>query len=208
MTMILSCQKVSKEYNGRLVFDNISCEITTGQTLVISGSNGSGKTTLCKLLCGLSSPSQGKIKLKTETPMWITKNISRLSYLISPYLNLYQELTALENIQFFAGARNKSIVEEDLIALLKECGLYGWQREKVGAFSSGMKVRLKYVIAKVVDPDILITDEPFSNLDEKGIQWVDQILKSFQSDTIMILATNENKDKAYGDQFIELGQRL
>jgi heme exporter protein A len=116
---------------------------------------------------------------------------------------LYDELTAVENLSFFAGVAGFRFEFSELENRLEAAGLQGRGHDFVGSYSSGMKQRLKYCLALLRAPDLLILDEPTANLDERGKQLVNNIISSHQG--IAVIATNERSELDYGDQFIQLG---
>ena len=123
--------------------------------------------------------------------------------LVSPDLVLYEELTAIENLSFFAGVAGYHFSIAELEERLTNMGLENRGNDLVGSYSSGMKQRLKYCLALLRDPQMLLLDEPTANLDDKGKELVDKIIKSHKG--ITIIATNEKTELEYGDQIVRLG---
>jgi len=121
--------------------------------------------------------------------------------LIAPYINLYDELTGFENLEFFNKLkfnRNNNGEEENthdkLKYLLDKVNLYKRRNDLLKNYSSGMKQRLKLAFAILNDPLILLMDEPRTNLDEEGINVVYDIAEKQKEKGILIIATNENED--------------
>jgi len=104
----LSAENISKSYSGKIIFKNFSINLKSGDSVSILGRNGSGKSTLIKLLTGLIASNKGKVILKVNGST-VPQNLwySQIG-LISPYLNLYDELTGIENLEFFCSLRNNS----------------------------------------------------------------------------------------------------
>jgi heme exporter protein A len=115
---------------------------------------------------------------------------------------LYDELTAVENLLFFGNLTGLNLDENDLEKSLTRVGLERRGNDKVGAYSSGMKQRLKYCLALMRDPEMLLLDEPTSNLDDEGKELVSEIIKSHEG--ILVIATNEKSELEYGDRIIRL----
>ena len=112
-------------------------------------------------------------------------------------LVLYRELTGAENLQFFAELHGVRLDRAATIELLTRVGLRGRGRDLVGAYSSGMRQRLKYAFALLHDPPILLLDEPTANLDVDGIAIVEQIVTAQQKRAgggLTIVATNEPRE--------------
>lgn len=204
MTMKLQIEGLSKSYPGRPVFKDINSEVESGNTLIITGPNGSGKTTLLRILCGFVRPTRGKAVLVRGDRNLARMEIRPFIGLVSPDLVLYDELTAYENLSFFAGIAGFRFSIGELESRLERVGLAKRGRDRVSSYSSGMKQRLKYCLALLRNPEILLLDEPTSNLDEKGKSLVDEIIKSNKG--ILVIATNEKSELDYGDQIISLGE--
>ncbi len=203
--MDLIAENIVKRFNNFLVLKNISFKVSSGSALAITGPNGSGKTTLIKILCNLMAPTRGQIIYRNGSVTIKRENIYQFIGLVGPYLQLYQELTAQENIDFFAGMRNLKHYEPKIKTLMQLFNLSGREHDPVKTYSSGMQQRLKYVCALMHDPEILFVDEPRSNLDRKGIETVYQILTEQKKEKILILSTNDREDLHLADQTIEVG---
>ncbi len=203
--MDLIAENIVKRFNNFLVLKNISFKVSSGSALAITGPNGSGKTTLIKILCNLMAPTRGQIIYRNGSVTIKRENIYQFIGLVGPYLQLYQELTAQENIDFFAGMRNLKHYKPKIKTLMQLFNLNGREHDPVKTYSSGMQQRLKYVCALMHDPEILFVDEPRSNLDRKGIETVYQILTEQKKEKILILSTNDREDLHLADQTIEVG---
>lgn len=200
--MNLVLDNISKSYPGRKVLDSISLEIRQGDKLVITGPNGSGKSTLLNIIASLLPASKGKVTLTMDSIQVSGPDIMLFAGVVSPDLYLYDELTANENLRFFAkiaGIRRNNY-DDDFDAY----GLAGRGDDLVGSFSSGMKQRLKYVLALLKKPPLLLLDEPSANLDDSGKSIVYDLIKNH--DGITVIATNERSEISYGSQTIELGR--
>lgn len=199
--MRLILDKLSRSFPGRKVFTDISLEIEANTTLVITGPNGSGKTTLLNVISSVMSPSMGEVTLEIDDKKYSGSDILPFIGLVSPDLYLYDELTACENLEFFANI--SGISPCDYKSKLAQFGLEGRGDDLVQSFSSGMKQRLKYILALLREPPLLILDEPTANLDDKGKAIINEIIENHVG--ITIIATNESNELKYADQTIELG---
>jgi len=202
--MKLSCNAVGKNFGTRRIFRNINFEIKSGQSLAITGPNGSGKTTLVRILCGLIRPNSGKIEYHNDQGIIPEEVIHHHIGLVGPYLELYEELSAYENMKFFARLKRVKDFDPLIHSLLKRLRLDGREDDPVKNYSSGMKQRLKYVFALLGQPEILFLDEPTSNLDSEGIDTVYRIMEEQKKDKILIIATNDTADLKLGDQQIAI----
>lgn len=193
--------KITQKFPGRKVFRDISIEVEKGEKLVITGPNGSGKTTLAKIIGAIMRPSSGIVIIELGGKTFSGSDIIHHIGLVAPDLFLYDELTGAENIRFFASVGDSQA--EDIPAMFSRYGLDGRENDLVRSYSSGMKQRLKYMLALIRKPPLLILDEPTVNLDEAGKTMVEAIIAGH--DGITVIATNERADLEYADKKIILG---
>ncbi|MEW6015939.1 MAG: ABC transporter ATP-binding protein [Candidatus Zixiibacteriota bacterium] len=202
----LDVQNLAKRFGARKVFENINFSLTPGESIAIVGPNGSGKSTLLRLIIGLNIPTRGKVVFSDDgKPLEFDAYRRRLA-LVSPYLSLYGSLTGKENLRFFAKVNGDNISDQEIESLLAQVGLQGRGDDFVSAYSSGMLQRLKYAVALAKNPEILMLDEPSSNLDESGKKAVSDIIESRRKSTILIIATNEKEEYALAERLCQLGQ--
>lgn len=197
--MKLSVEKISKNFGRKKILRDISFELFSGKSAAVVGPNGSGKTTLLRVICGLIRPSQGEIRYIENNHPIPQKIFYKTMGLVGPYLELYEELTASENLLFFARMKRIQNAPAKISFLMDRLNLTGNEDEQVKNYSSGMRQRLKYVFALIGEPEILILDEPTSNLDKDGIDRVYDIMSEQKKTKILLLATNEQTDLQYGD---------
>lgn len=202
-----SIESVSKEFNRRVIFKDISFSLSRGDSLAVTGRNGSGKSTLAKILCGLLTPTKGKISLYMNEKEIPAADIHRHIGLVSPYITMYDEFSGMENLLVFAHIRNLgSAADGDPERLLRQFGIYERRNDEVRTYSSGMKQRLKYAAAMLHHPEILILDEPTANLDEEGAATVHKLMRAQTGVGILIIATNDAKDLKFAVHNIDLNK--
>ena len=192
----LQCKDISKNYNGKVIFKNVNFELTENTSLVITGKNGSGKSTLLKVISHLIRLDKGTITLETDGVKIPREKFFTKIGLFAPYLNLYDELTASENLDFFYDLKVENRVDkkERIKYLLDKVGLYNRRNDLLRNYSSGMRQRLKLAYAVMNSPVLLMMDEPRTNLDEQGIAVVYEFAEEQKKNGILILATNEKED--------------
>ena len=202
----LTVHGLSKEFNRVPVFTGISFSLSSPGSLAITGRNGAGKSTLSKILAGLLSATRGSVSYAVNgTPAGVEQFKHQIGF-VSPYLNLYDEFTALENLRILSRIRTPGLLQEARIQeLLTLVGLWNRRDDFVGAFSSGMKQRLKYAFALLHHPSLLILDEPTSNLDAEGFDIVRHIASDHLKEHILIIATNSSEEAAWCTQQIQVG---
>ncbi len=197
-------QQLTQKFNQRVIFENVSFEITSGHSIVLMGPNGSGKTSLIRVICQLVRPRAGKVGFFQDGEQVPADRIYPHIGLVGPYLQLYNNLTALENYTFFARIRGLAVDVPSFRLLMSRVGLQGRELDQLATYSSGMLQRVKYVMALIHRPEILILDEPTSNLDESGSEIVYQIMEEQKQNKILIVATNEPEEFKFGEKQIQL----
>ncbi len=202
--MKLSALGIEKSFSGKKILKNISFEVNQGQSLAFTGRNGSGKTTLIRILCALSRADKGEIQFTKEDTSIKRELFKDHFSLVGPYLQLYEELTAFENLNFLARLKSIKGASDKIYSLIEQVGLKGRAHDPVKTYSSGMKQRLKYAFALLSSPDILFLDEPTSNLDKEGIKKVYEIMNNQKQDKILIFATNDDADLNLADKLVQI----
>ena len=190
----IQSQNLSKSFGRRLIFKDINFSWEQKGIFGISGPNGSGKSTLVKIVAGLIASSAGKIIHKNSDGEIVPEKLHNHIGFVSPYLVLYEEFSAWENLIIFSKIRGVSFNQEKVLYYLNQFLLENRKDDLVKTYSSGMKQRLKFVFAIMHSPDILIFDEPTSNLDEEGKKVVYKIILEEGKNRIVIVASNEMKD--------------
>ncbi|MDP1675361.1 MAG: ABC transporter ATP-binding protein [Bacteroidota bacterium] len=205
--LTLKSENITKIYNRKTIFKNVTFAINEGTAFAITGKNGSGKSTLVKIICGVLSPTKGSISLSVNDQPILYPDYYPHIGLVSPYLNLYEEFSAEENLQFIKKIRGlDSTTDKFSEELLKEFGIYEHRKKEVRNYSSGMKQRLKYCAALLHQPPLLVLDEPASNLDEYGIEAVRNRMKLQKQKGVLIFATNDKDDLQFADTIYDIGQ--
>lgn len=202
----LKVTELKKTFNNRLVFNKLSFELQSGDKFVVTGKNGSGKSTLIKILAGVLTETSGRVEYFIDDKKIDRENFYKIVGLVSPYLVLYDEFTAYENLSLFSKIRGLKISEGEINEILKRAGLYERRNDLVRTYSSGMKQRMKYASAILHNPIVLLLDEPTSNLDLEGKNFVDDLVFNFRKDGVIIVATNETQDFKYGEKIINLDE--
>jgi heme exporter protein A len=196
---------LAADYGARRVFAGVSLVLRGGETLVVAGHNGSGKSTLLRLLCGLQRPTSGRAIYHVGAERYSPDKARHLVGWVAPDLQLYRELTALENLEFFARVRGLRRTRAELTALLEEVELGGRGDDLLAAYSSGMAQRLRYAYALLHAPPVLLLDEPTVTLDERGTALFERIVARQRERGITVIATNDPRELRFGDYVLRLG---
>jgi heme ABC exporter ATP-binding subunit CcmA len=166
------------KYFGRLsALRDLSLRVNAGEFIACFGRNGAGKTTLLRILAGLTRPSAGTVRIGDPPGLAPQRARGMMGYL-SHNTALYADLTALENLRFYAQLHGLPFGNAELESQIAKVGLAGRGREPVRNFSRGMQQRLAIARAFLHDPEILLLDEPFTGLDQSGTEF----LKGYLSD--------------------------
>lgn len=200
----LKVEKVTRLFGRRLIFRDIDFGFNSNGIYGISGPNGSGKSTFVKILAGILSPSSGKVIHSLDQNTIPLEKLHCHIGFVAPYLVLYDEFTAEENLTHIARIRGIEYDTEKINYLLQQFLLYDRKEDLVKGYSSGMKQRLKFIFALMHNPDIVILDEPTSNLDNYGKEIVYKLITEEAKNRIMIVASNEENDLALCSKIINL----
>lgn len=200
----LSADSINKTFGRRLIFKNISFKLNLSTIFGISGPNGSGKSTLIKIVANIISPSAGRIIHNLNGSEIKPEKLHNHIGLVSPYLVLYDEFTAYENLIYFSEIRGISFNKERVDRLLNKFLLFNRRNDLVKTYSSGMKQRLKFIFALMHSPQLIILDEPTSNIDDEGKEVVYELVKEEGNKNIVIIASNEKSDLSLCSEIIDL----
>ena len=157
----------AKHFGAHTALHPTDLVIPHGQAVLLVGANGAGKSTLLRLVAGLCQPSAGRVRINGRDPRCIPEARAEIG-LLSHQTLLYDELTASENLRFFAQLYGLENPDERIATALAAVGLSERLDQRVGSFSRGMKQRLAIVRAILHGPSILLLDEPFTGLDAEA----------------------------------------
>lgn len=200
----LTAENLTKNFGRRQIFKDLSIEFTSGNVYGISGPNGSGKSTLVKIFSNLIAPTRGKVVHRLGTEVINEDKLHMHIGFVSPYLVLYDEFTAEENIRIASGIRGDKYDEENVKKLFDDFGLYKRRKDLLKTYSSGMQQRVKLIFALSHSPEFIIFDEPTSNLDVEGKESVYRIVKENAQDKLIIIASNEQDELALCNEILDL----
>ncbi len=199
-------EHICKSFSFRHVLRDISFTLRDGDCLVITGRNGSGKSTFLKILCGLLGADSGRVIFESDAGRLDRETSRRYTGLVSPEVMLYEELTALENLEFLGAVGGTKFSHQELRVRLKQVGLDKRENDRLGFYSTGMMQRVKFAFALLNRPKLLLLDEPNANLDQSGLELMEKMINQQKETGILILATNQPEQVKYGSQTFNLDQ--
>ncbi len=185
-------ESVTKSFGNLQALKGIDLKVKKGEFLAVFGPNGAGKTTLIKLLATLTKPTSGKLTIAGHDIKKEPDKVRGLIGVISHDPYLYRNLSALENIEFFASLYGISQAKEKAIEVIRQVGLESRMHDLVRTFSRGMRQRLAVARAIVHEPMILLLDEPYTGLDQHGSRIFGEMLKWLKFENRTIVMTTHN----------------
>jgi heme exporter protein A len=202
----LSLAGLRRDYGERTALEGIGLELARGETLLVLGPNGAGKTTLLRILATLLRPSSGRVRaLGCSLPDEAWKLRGRIGFLGHEPL-LYRELSGRENLRFHArlhGIRGET-GEARIEQLLAAVGMERRAEQRVGELSAGMRQRLAIARCVLHEPELLLLDEPDSNLDAEGRELVRALIGPGGERTRVIVSHDPERFEAEADQVLRL----
>ena len=192
MSAIVQLESLSKLYGSFVALRKISLELEPGRCYVLLGENGAGKSTLLRIVAGLLRPTHGTIRVFSEPrPADARDRIGYMSH--APML--YDELSAAENLRYFASLyRCRSCLTPE--AALRAVGLDPALSRSIGQYSQGMRQRASLARVLLPQPDLLLLDEPFSNMDAASARQMLNLLQHQRAEGTTILLTTHQRELA------------
>jgi heme exporter protein A len=182
---------------NRFIFKNVSLSINNSEIVGLIGENGSGKSTLLRIIAGVLSPSSGVLDFTVNNKKLHHTEYNKYFSYVAPYLNLYDEFSPDEHYKVTAELRGLKYDKQKLDEMLRYFKLYKHKLSQIKGFSSGMKQRMKFITALQITPEILFLDEPTTNLDQDGINKINNIITDHsQKGGAVVIATNEDRERA------------
>lgn len=203
---ILRLQRVSKTYGRRLILHDVDLTLGRGSFNLVVGPNASGKTTLLRMMSTTVRPTTGSVGWTDKPGATSDRMRARIGYAGHTPL-IYDELTARENLEFVLRIRGRTPTEARRGAdrWLDAFGLAPRSQERVLTYSRGLRQRLALAQAFAPDPDLLLLDEPASNLDAQGAEALLSQLKLTKGQVTVVLATHEpDPYRPLADRTLEL----
>lgn len=203
--MKIRLEQVGKRFNNEWIFRNISINLQSPGCIAVLGPNGSGKSTLLSVLSGYLSPTEGNICFENNSGAIASDMVySTISY-CAPYIELIEELTVSEHILFHQRFKPflPGLEPNNVLEIIRLTGHAG---KLIKNLSSGMRQRLKLALALLSDSDIILLDEPTTNLDEKGVIWYQSLVEKYKGERLIFIASNQEREFKMCTSHIDIAQ--
>ena len=201
--MKISLDNVGKRFNREWVFRHFSVEFNSQGAYAITGPNGSGKSTLLQIIAGATMHSEGAIAFYKNGALLPNEHAYRNVSIAAPYLELIEEFTAVELLHFHGGFKTLTASIDEILLLVK---LDKAAHKQIRYFSSGMKQRLKLAQAFFSDSDILLLDEPSTNLDSEGFELYQSLISNYTRNRLLIISSNVSQEFEFCNTVFNMGQ--
>ena len=197
---MLRVNNISKSFNRKKVLVDISFSQRDGESIAFMGKNGTGKSTLFRIIAGLMTYDLGSITFKENDLNKAAFHRNKLFYL-GHAPGMYHALSSIENLNFALKLRNIYLDQKEILKALDDYGLIKAIKDPIGFYSAGMLQRLKIVCAKLIKWDMILIDEPFSSLDNDGIDMVQkEILEWREKNKTIAMVLHQ---KSHAEQFCD-----
>lgn len=196
MFLMIEVKKLVKRFGLKTILKGLDFNVQPGEFVALLGPNGAGKTTFLRILASLSRPSLGSVKVAGYSlPHESAKVRARLG-VVSHMPLLYPDLTAEENLQFYARMYGIPNYQLRITEVLQMIGLEPRRRDLVRTFSRGMQQRLAIGRAILHDPEVVLFDEPYTGLDQDASEMLDEVLHSVAAKGRTVVMTSHDLARA------------
>lgn len=198
--MNITLDNIGKRYASKhWVFKDLNDSFLAGDRVAITGGNGSGKSTLLQTIGGIINPSKGQVIYgKKDNTIDKESAFQRINF-TAPYLDVIDEFSVQELLEFHFKFRKLRTLKNSA-ELLEILYLKGHESKLVKNLSSGMRQRLKLGLVIHSASDVILLDEPTTNLDEKGIEWYHNQISTVPTEVTIIIASNQKQEYSFCDK--------
>jgi len=194
----LKAEKIKKIFGQRKVLSDVNLQLKNGELYVLFGPNGSGKTTFTLIISSLLKPTEGLVTFENKDVYKQDASYRKKVGLLTHSTFLYENLTGFENLKFYGALYGILDIKRriDELSLLFE--IETRMNEPVRNFSRGMKQRLSIIRTIIHNPEVILMDEPYTGLDEIGVQILEGQLSNYRKSGKVIFMTTHNLLRGYG----------
>ncbi len=193
---VIQVRRLVKRFGPKTVLRSLDLEVQSGEFLALLGPNGAGKTTLLRILASLSRPTAGEVRVGGYRLPHEAAAVRRRLGVVSHQPLLYGDLSAEENLRFYARLYGLADGEERIEQVLDLVGLSARRRDLVRTYSRGMQQRLAIARALIHDPEVLLLDEPYTGLDQDASAMLDSVLRQVAAQGRTVVMTSHDLSRA------------
>ena len=201
--MKINLTKLGKRFNRDWIFRNLDFQFDGGKHYAITGPNGSGKSTLLQIISGSSIYNEGSICYFENDREIATENIYQKISFAAPYLDVVEEMTLTEFFSFHHKMKGW-LPMVDTKEIIFSSSLANAAHKQIRYFSSGMKQRVKLTQAIFSNTEIVLLDEPLTNLDVEGVTLYHNLVEKYCKNRLLIISSNDKKEYSFCDAIIDI----
>ena len=203
--MNITLDNAGKRFNRDWIFRSLSCSFETGKAYAITGNNGSGKSTLLQSIAGATELSDGTCRWRPDPA---AKNIApenthRHLSIVAPYLELIEEMTAREFLDFHSSFK-PLLPDYTSLRVLEAVQLKTAVNKQIRYYSSGMKQRIKLAQGLFSDVPVILLDEPCTNMDSAGFELYQSLISQFTRDRLVIVSSNDVQEYGFCKEILDI----
>jgi ABC-type multidrug transport system ATPase subunit len=199
--MTITLSEAGKRFNRDWIFQNLSYQFLSGTSYALIGPNGSGKSTLLQVISSSMELSSGSVEWKMNGVILDTENVYKYIAMSAPYLEIIEEMTAIEFLSFHSKFKPLSpgLSVKEIISAVE---LENAAKKQIRFYSSGMKQRIKLAQAIFSDVPLVLLDEPCTNLDVNGYELYYRLIEKFTGNKTVIVSSNDVNEYSFCTQKI------
>jgi len=205
---MIEIRDLTRSFGPRVALAGVNLAVAAGECVTVVGPNGVGKTTLLRILATLTRPTSGTVRIAGLDAVRAGTEVRRKIGFLSHRTLLYDDLTAEQNLNFYARLYDLDDGPARMAALLERVGLAAWRHDLVRTFSRGMQQRLAVARAVLHRPQVLLLDEPYTGLDPEAAHVLSGMLIELAGEGATILLTTHDLEQslAVGRRVLVLAQ--
>lgn len=193
---MIEVTKLTKRFGLKTILRGLDFQVQPAEFVALLGPNGAGKTTFLRILASLSKPSFGNVKVAGYSLPNESAQVRAKLGVVSHLPLLYPDLTAEENLQFYARMYGINNDQSRITEVLQLIGLENRRKDLVRTFSRGMSQRLAIARAILHEPQVILFDEPYTGLDQDASEMLDKVLKEIASHGRTVVMTSHDLIRA------------
>lgn len=193
---MIETKKLVKRFGLKTILRGVDFSVQPGEFVALLGPNGAGKTTFLRILASLSRPSLGSVKVAGYSLPHESAQVRAKLGVVSHMPLLYPDLTAEENLQFYARMYGIANHQSRITEVLQMVGLESRRKDLVRTFSRGMQQRLAIGRAVIHNPEVMLFDEPYTGLDQDASEMLDEVLRSVAAKGRTVVMTSHDLARA------------